>query len=67
MKLPAQKPEGVRRMADTPLEELLRSARAAYERLTPEQKDEMLRQQEESWARSCVRGDMTDEEWERWS
>jgi hypothetical protein len=54
-------------MADTPLEELLRSARAAYERLTPEQKDEMLRQQEESWARSCVRGDMTDEEWERWS
>lgn len=54
-------------MADTPLEELLRSARAAYERLTPEQKDEMQRQQQESWARSGVRGDMTNEEWERWS
>lgn len=54
-------------MSKPTLEELLAAAREAYERLTPEQKDEMLRQQRESWARSGVRGDMTDEEWERWS
>lgn len=54
-------------MASPTLEELLSAAVDAYERLTPEQKDEMQRQQQESWVRSCVRGDMTDEEWERWS
>lgn len=54
-------------MADPTLEELLSAAVAAYDRLTPEQKAEMLRQQGESWVRSCARGDMTDEEWKRWS
>lgn len=66
-KSPARTNPGRLSMSDPTLEELLAAAIEAYERLTPEQKDEMLREQQESWVRSCVRGDMTDEEWERWS
>lgn len=49
------------------LSDLLRAAKEAVERMTPAEREEMYRKQAESWARSCVRGDMTDEEWERWS
>jgi hypothetical protein len=54
-------------MPSPTLEDLLREAVEAYDRLSPEQKAEMLKEQQESWARSCVRGDMTDEEWDMWS
>lgn len=48
------------------LDELLKAAKERFDAMTPEQQEEMLRQQAESYARSCVRGDMTDEEWVRW-
>lgn len=48
-------------------EALIKAAKEAFDALPLEKQEEMLRQQAESYGRSCVRGDMTDEEWAKWS